>query len=348
MDQQYQPPHVPRYTDEDAQAYAMERLDKQLVSDTADVKFRDFWERRQSWALVALEEGHLNHWSWGRIVCIGDSVHKVGGQRNIPFIVLSVASQVTPESGQGANQAIESAAALGNHIQRMLHNCGEKLPDIAAVQMCLTAFEAKRQRRSKPVVEETNRHVRMFTFSNILFYFLGTYVQPIFRDITANISNYRHIGAERVEYLPVPPRSVSGIMAFNPTQGIGLFESSANRALLALPLLVVGLWSSGLAKKNLITTITQPAAVNGQLGVTNRSSAPTVGQVSTADSWSDPLSITASKLVDQYQLGWFFVGVAPVYLIWLMEANRRANYLKPIQLYVHTNPERTETEIVPY
>jgi hypothetical protein len=78
MDQEFQPPDVPKYGDKEAQEYAIEHLDKQLVSGTADVKFRDFWERRQSWALVALEEGHLDHWSWGRIVCIGDSVHKVG------------------------------------------------------------------------------------------------------------------------------------------------------------------------------------------------------------------------------------------------------------------------------
>jgi hypothetical protein len=181
-----------------------------------------------------------------------------------------------------------------------------------------------------------------FTYSNTLFYFLRNYVQPIFRDIGANISNHRHIGAEQVEFLPIPSRSVSGIMSFNPTQGTGLFESLANRALLALPLLVIGFWGSGLAKENLMNAITQPAAVNGELGLTNRSSAPISGQISTADSWSDPLS--ASKLVDQYQLGWFWVTIAPVYLIWLMEANRRANYLKPIQLYVPTNPERPETE----
>jgi hypothetical protein len=83
LDRQYQAPHVPKYTNEDVHEYAMRSLNKQLVSDTADVKFGDFWDRRQRWALVALEEGHLDHWSWGRIVCIGDSVHKVGTQHAI-------------------------------------------------------------------------------------------------------------------------------------------------------------------------------------------------------------------------------------------------------------------------
>lgn len=227
----------------------------------------------------------------------------------------------------------------------MLRNCGEKLPDTAVIQACLNSFEAKRQRRSKWVVNETNRHVRLFTHSNNLFYFLHKYVQPIFRDIAANKSNHRHIGAERVDFLPIPSRSVSGTMSFNPTQGTGLFESLVNRALLALPLLVIGFWGSGLAKKNLMNAITQLAATNGEPSLTNRSSAPISRRISTADSCSDPLS--GGKLVDQYQLGWVWVTIAPVYLIWLMEANRRANYLKPIQLYAPTNPERPETEIVP-
>jgi hypothetical protein len=225
LNQQYQAPHVPKYTDEDAQEYAMRSLNKQLVSDTVDIKVGDFWGRRQKWALVALEEGYLNHWSWGRIVCIGDSVHKVGIQHAIPLVFVSLTSQFTPESGQGANQAIETAAALANHLERMLHDCSRKLPDLAAVQKCLTSFEAKRQCRSRPVVEQTNLHVRFFTYSNSLFRFLFKYVQPIFHDIAANISNHRHIGAERLEFLAVPSQSLSGIMAFNPTQGIGLFES---------------------------------------------------------------------------------------------------------------------------
>ena len=77
LDQPFQPPHAPRYTDQEAQEYAIARLDKQLISGTANIKFRDIWDRRQSYALLTLEEGRLDHWSWGRIACIGDSVHTI-------------------------------------------------------------------------------------------------------------------------------------------------------------------------------------------------------------------------------------------------------------------------------
>ena len=335
MDQQLRPPHIPKYTDQEAQEYAMKHLAKQLVSDTADVKFRDFWERRESFALVALEEGHLEHWSWGRIVCAGDSVHKVGTRAIGPCTILNATPQVTPESGQGANQAMESAAALANHIERMLHNCTEKVPDLAAIRKCLASFEAKRRARSKPVVQETNLHVRLFTYTNTLLEFLAKYVQPIFFDIAANKSNDRHIGAERVDFLPVPSRSVSGIMMFNPTQGIGLFESWTNRAFLGLPLLMIGFLGSWWTEQNLVNMIQHPVGVNGPLNVSNASSAER-----SSDLWSsDEL-----KLVYQYQLRLFLIDIAPLYLIWLMEANRRANYLKPIQMYVkpQTRPVRLE------
>ena len=151
----------------------------------------------------------------------------------------------------------------------------------------------------------------------------------------ANMSNSRHIGAERVDFLPVPPRSVAGIMSFNPTQGVGLFESLANRALLALPLLAIGIWGSWWTTGSLINTPMQPGVVNRQLDSMNHSFAPAQGRNLSAESWSDPLNNGGTKLVDQDHLGWLLVNFVPVYLIWLMEANRRANYLKPIQLYVY-------------
>jgi hypothetical protein len=77
MDGQKRPPNIPRYTDKDAKEYAEKYLDKPLLSDTATIKFGDLWKRRQAYTLVSLEEGHLDRWSWGRIVCTGDSVHKV-------------------------------------------------------------------------------------------------------------------------------------------------------------------------------------------------------------------------------------------------------------------------------
>jgi hypothetical protein len=46
-------------------------------------------------------------------------------------------------------------------------------------------------------------------------------------------------GAVRLDYLPVPERSLHGTMPFNPSQGLGKQESKLLRALKALPFLAI-------------------------------------------------------------------------------------------------------------
>jgi FAD dependent monooxygenase len=42
------------------------------------VTFGDMWDRCSSFQLTPLEEGTFNRWNYGRCVCIGDAVRKVG------------------------------------------------------------------------------------------------------------------------------------------------------------------------------------------------------------------------------------------------------------------------------
>lgn len=45
------------------------------------------------------------------------------------------------------------------------------------------------------------------------------------------------LGAVKLDYLPVPDRSLHGTMAFNPSQGLGKAESKSWRTVKALPFL---------------------------------------------------------------------------------------------------------------
>tara|TARA_R110002003_G_scaffold103_9_gene8179 strand:- start:12932 stop:13567 length:636 start_codon:yes stop_codon:yes gene_type:complete len=87
MDKVYRVPDIPRYSKQDAETFA---ANVQNVTITPQLKFRDIWENKQSYTLVATEEAQLDTWSWGRIACIGDCVHKM-----------------TPNMGAGGNAAIE-------------------------------------------------------------------------------------------------------------------------------------------------------------------------------------------------------------------------------------------------
>ncbi len=47
------------------------------------------------------------------------------------------------------------------------------------------------------------------------------------------------IGAVKLDYLPVPERSLHGTMPFNPSQGLGQTESKLWRAVRGLPLVII-------------------------------------------------------------------------------------------------------------
>jgi len=83
----YRVPDIPHYTKEDADAFSTCSIDRPI---TTTVKYGDIWMNRKSYTLVPLEEGQLKRWTWGRIVCVGDCVHKM-----------------TPNMGAGGNTAIE-------------------------------------------------------------------------------------------------------------------------------------------------------------------------------------------------------------------------------------------------
>ena len=65
---------APRYTKDDAFTHC-NRLNAQTFWDT--VTFGDVWSRREVFTMTPLEEGAFRQWTCGRIVCIGDSMHKV-------------------------------------------------------------------------------------------------------------------------------------------------------------------------------------------------------------------------------------------------------------------------------
>lgn len=116
LPQQYTYPDIPCFTQDDAIQSCQRFLDMPICRG---IKFRDIWERRETCAMVPLEEGILPDWHYGRIVCIGDSVNKVHPSVRLTPVVHVNISQMMPNFGQGANTAIEHAAALANALHRL-------------------------------------------------------------------------------------------------------------------------------------------------------------------------------------------------------------------------------------
>lgn len=76
LDKKYQPPNMPRYYNQEAdQAEFVKPFLNRRVSETVDLDA--VWTRRTATTLTVLEESYHRHWTYERIVCLGDSIHKM-------------------------------------------------------------------------------------------------------------------------------------------------------------------------------------------------------------------------------------------------------------------------------
>jgi hypothetical protein len=74
LDKTYQYGSAPRFSVIDIASRCEQLADMYIWKD---VQFAQLWQSRQAFSMVHLEENIFETWYCGRIVCIGDSMHKV-------------------------------------------------------------------------------------------------------------------------------------------------------------------------------------------------------------------------------------------------------------------------------
>ncbi|KAL5335611.1 hypothetical protein BJX70DRAFT_374615 [Aspergillus crustosus] len=194
LDRKYTYPHLPRFTQQDA-ANGCERLGDVWLRNT--VHFRDVWANRETFAMTALEECVLRPWHSGRIVCIGDSIHKM-----------------TPNLGQGANLAIEDAAELANflHDLTLTARDSKTKPSAHEIDRLLQSFQRKHLPRVKHVCRMSALMCRIHTRDRLVYSLLGRYVAPYFNTLPAEFISATVHKAVVLDYLPLllPDREGSG------------------------------------------------------------------------------------------------------------------------------------------
>ena len=214
---------IPRFDAQDAARFAQEHGDLP-VRPEGTIKLATLWEAREVTTLVPLQEADFAHWTTGRIVCLGDSVHKM-----------------TPHTGAGGMLAIEAAAALSNELFRLVSTCGTSLPTARLLEMALSKYEKGLHLRASETIEEAAEIARLQAMRNVRHRLLVRYFLPYTGDFRADQFCNVAVGAGHVDYLPLPPRSMMGSMLFNPAHGMGKHESRWNRVILALPLVALGI-----------------------------------------------------------------------------------------------------------
>ncbi len=264
--------NFPRYSKADAEKLAL-RNARRHVNET--VTLGQLWENRVSYALVPLEEALFQKWSWRRIATVGDNAHKM-----------------TPNHGQAGNNAIESATALANQL-KTLHDDGVFTTE--RIELALREWQDKRQSRVNATAREAAAVCRMQPLDSRLAYLVMNYVVPNATESLLTMATDTLIGAEILEYLPVPDQSFEGSCPFNPNQGIGKNESLLKRAAMVAPLLLLFCFE--------VTSLPSKTVESSQLHY--------VEDINGQAEWLTRFRFRADASL--------------IYSLWLIESNRRAN-----------------------
>ncbi|KAE8151568.1 hypothetical protein BDV25DRAFT_171339 [Aspergillus avenaceus] len=187
LDQKYTYPNVPRFGKEEAVARCESLAD---LAVWEEVRFGDIWEQRRTFHMTALEEGLLDRWNYGRMVCIGDSV-----------------SKITPNQGQGANTAIEAAAGLANVLHALTQEPNGERPSEGEITHLLEQFNRTQHRRLLGVHQAARLVTRLESFDGLANYIFARYVAPRCGDLTvAGIARVSTSGPV-LDYIPLTERS---------------------------------------------------------------------------------------------------------------------------------------------
>lgn len=250
---------------------------------------------------------------------------------------------MTPNFAQGANSAIESAAALANCLHTLVRESISVHPPIADIKRCLQGYQRSRKVRITAIWKSAYDVVRLCTFKGAAEKFLALWVLPYSGDLAADMTMDLTIGSVTLDYLPVPQRTLVATMPYNKLLGVGQKRNRLFRAIRALPLLVIAYLFQSVKNKvfessETIVLIRQAvAAGNVKLG-----DGRTVGLNSFffhipvfGHLFKEMVTAFLGSILDpipNYQVITFLIDLAPVYAILLVECYRRGNCFTVMRL----------------
>jgi 2-polyprenyl-6-methoxyphenol hydroxylase-like FAD-dependent oxidoreductase len=150
---------IPRYTDHDMDEMVRKRWDDVLQRD---LRVGELYQRKVRSALVPMAEYAFDRWHFGRIMLLGDAVHKL--------------HHIT---GQGGNMCIEDAATFVNTLTSALSD-GHSLPLSAAqIESVFADIQAARQSRISTSTTESFLAQKLHALSTPFFMFLALHILPL-------------------------------------------------------------------------------------------------------------------------------------------------------------------------
>lgn len=147
------------YTNEEIEALAAEFAEFPL---TRTVKVKDVWPRMLGAGLTNLEEGIVHNWSFGRVVLVGDSCHKM-----------------TTHLGLGFNHGIQDVVVLCNSLWNAIRKAPSGKLDILALTNLFEEYQTVRMSSVcslKGDVLKSGLETRMHAWHNVWYYIFSRYL----------------------------------------------------------------------------------------------------------------------------------------------------------------------------
>ncbi|KAK4176461.1 Neuroligin-4, X-linked [Triangularia setosa] len=317
---------IPRFGEEEVKSYMARHGDLILRPGPNPLTLADLWKKTVVHRLVPIEQGKFKLWHWGRITCAGDSIHKS-----------------TPNLGVGANLGIESAATLANGIKKLADKCArtrQLVPSMDDVQKLLADYQQEREIRAAAAVDASGFLTQAHCMQTPYHRFFVHWMLPNFGELIAELFHHAMIGATKIDYLPLPRRSLMVNAPFNPAQGDGRRESKLKRAVLGLPLLLLACLAFYIMNIGLPDQAAKEQRDGGFLTVGNTTvpilrSFYGLGGFDDTVAWVNMIFVPGMYGVSpegrRHMITFLLEGV-PFFTIWLLESTRRANALTILQL----------------
>jgi hypothetical protein len=224
---------------------------------------------------------------------------------------------MTPNMGQGGNSAIESAAALANHLGILFKSSSSGSISLLDIKSCLDSWQTARQPRASQVWTQANSLTRLEAGATL-------------KDRMSRTL----FGAERLDAVSLPSRAAQCSMPLDMQSNIDHEQTVWKRALCTAPL--VGCYYSASITMGTILQKLEPllassfaqgtwTAINGETLDLIRP----MYHIQFLDKMFAPLilcflpSISGSDPRSHVQMISFMADIGPVYGIWLLESYRK-------------------------
>jgi len=319
---------IPRYTDKEvckveARKLVTRNLDIVIRSSPERITMKDIWETTVKYNVTATEEATFRLWHWGRLVCVGDSVHKT-----------------TPNMAAGGNMAIESVAALANGIKQLADSFAatKRRPTRAEIEQVMSEYQKRRYARAKRGVEDSGVYTQannMDSLPGLVF----RYSLPLMMDVLPELAANTMIAAEKLDFLPLPSTSLTGTMPYNQSQGSEKREGILKRMAFGFPMLLLLVLAVYVMDLNPAVPLIEEVLAKGSVevdGITVPIQRTFFGQQG-VDDWTSAINTFFFPCIyDLVEGAWhqilsFLTDGVVLLTVLIYEANRRANHLTLLQ-----------------